>query len=111
MEFIIIFAVVVAFAVVPVMLAARFVGAGRRGFGTALVAVIAQSALSAATREFAPNLGVALLVAVVAGSAIYAFVLDTTLIRGFLIGIVSTVIGVVVLVIIGNLFVAGTSAI
>lgn len=111
MEFILIFAVVVALAVVPVMLAARFVGAGRVGVGSALVAVIVQSALSAATRAFAPSLGVALLVAIVAGSAIYAFVLDTTLIRGFLIGIVSTVIGVVVLVVLGSLLAAGANAI
>lgn len=111
MELILIFAVVVAFAVVPVMLAARLVGAGRVGFGSALVAVILQTALSAATRAFAPNLGVALLVAIVAGSAIYAFVLDTTLIRGFLIGIVSTVIGVVILLILGNLLAAGANAI
>ena len=111
MEYILIFAIAVAVAVVPVMLAARFVGAGRVGFGSALVAVIVQSILSAATRAFAPSVGVAPLVAVLAGSAIHAFVLDTTLIRGFVIGIVSTIVGVVVLVILASLLAAGANAI
>lgn len=111
LKYILVFAFVVAVAVVPVILAARFVGAGRSGFGSTLIAVIMQSALSSATRALAPSLGVALLVAIVAGSAIYAFVLDTTLIRGFLIGVVSTVIGVVVLLIFGSLLAAGTNAI
>lgn len=111
MEFIIILAIVIAAVVVPVMLAARFVGAGNVGFGSALVAVILQSALSAATRALAPNPAVALLVAVVAGSAIYAFVLNTTLVKGFLIGVISTVIAVVVFMLFGSLFAAGTSTI
>lgn len=111
MEYVLIFAVVVVVAVVPVMLAARFVGAGRVGFGSALVAVIVQSVLSAAMRAFAPSVGVALLVAILAGSAIYAFVLDTTFIRGFLIGIISTIVGVVVLVILANVLAVGANAI
>ena len=111
MEFVVILAIVIAALVVPVMLAARFVGAGRLGFGSVSVAVILQSALSLLTRSFAPNLGVALLVAVVAGSAIYAFVLDTTLVKGILIGVISTAIAVVVIVLLGSLFAGGTSAI
>jgi hypothetical protein len=108
LEPIILFAILLALVILPVMLAARIVGAGRTGFGAALVAVILQGLVSAATRAVSPEFYISVLVAVLLGSAIYAFVLDTTLIRGLAIGVLSTVIAVAGFMFLGGLLSSGT---
>lgn len=96
-------AAIVVVAVAPVMISARLLGAARTGFGAALLAVIAQAVLSALARLFAPGLAVIIGLMVVGGSAIYAWVLGTTLLRGFGISILATVITAVATMILGTL--------
>jgi len=103
LESIVLFAITLALVSLPVMVAARLVGAGRTGFGAALLAVIAQGVFSSATRIISSDFYVSVFVAVLLGSAIYAFVLDTTLIRGLAIGVLSTVIAVAGLMLLGGL--------
>ena len=96
-----------AIAVIPVMLAARLVGAGRHGFGAALLAVILQAILSVVLRSASLSPLVIIIVAVLVGSAIYAYVLDTTMVRGFLLSIIAAVISVLVVVGLGSLLALG----
>ena len=94
--------ILIAVIVVPVMLAARLVGAGKAGFGSVLFAVFLQICLSAATHYFVSSRVIIAVIAIVVGSAIYAFVLDTTWLRGFGISILSTVIAVVVVILLAT---------
>lgn len=89
------------------MFAARFVGAGKTGFGSAFIAVIVQAIFSAVTDQYFASPAIGILVAVLAGSAIYAWILETTLIKGFLIGLVSTVIAVAVILVFGGMLTLG----
>lgn len=107
-------AVSIAFAVLPVMFAARFVGAGRTTFGWVLLAVVVQGVVSGLLNGLVTNFLVtspgmagplgALITIVAASSAIYAFVLDTTFLKGFLIGVISVVVVVVVLLVAAAVF-------
>lgn len=96
-----------AIAVIPVMLAARLVGAGRHSFGAALLAVILQAILSVVLRSASLSPLVIIIVAVLVGSAIYAYALDTTMVRGFLLSIIAAVISVLVVVGLGSLLALG----
>jgi hypothetical protein len=83
LEIIVVLAVVIAVAVLPVKFAASLMGAGRTGFGWS----------------------------VVVGSAIYAIILDTTFPKGFLIGVIAAVIAVLVVFVLGSLFAISVAAI
>ena len=86
------FLVVVVATVVPVMLAAGLVGARNASFGAAVLAVLLHAGLSMiAHRLIGPPLPV-LLLRLVAGAAIYAFALETTLWRGFAVSVLATAI-------------------
>ena len=104
MQIILWVAVVVALIVFPVMLSARALGAARSSFGVSLLAVLAQVVFAALTRHFAPSQLIALGIMVVGGSAIYAFILDTTVLRGFFISIMATVITAIAIVVLGSIF-------
>ncbi|WP_374012735.1 hypothetical protein [Pseudoxanthomonas koreensis] len=104
------FAVLVVALVVPVMLAARMVGAERTGFGSALIAVILQMVLSAVVRSIASDQLIVVLVALIVGSGIYSFTLGTTLLKGFLVSIIATVIAVVAIVLLASSFAVIASA-
>lgn len=94
-------------AVIPVMLAARIVGAGKHGFGASLLAVILQGILSVILRTAKLDTLLIFVIAVVVGSAIYAHVLDTSLLRGFVLSIVATVITVVIVLGLASIFALG----
>lgn len=103
--------VLISLSVIPVMLAARLVGAGKTGFGSALLAVFLQTGLSAITREFVDSLLLAVIVAVVFGSAIYAFTLDTTWFGGLAISILTIVIGIIaIFLLVTSIGVLGSAA-
>src|SRR3546814_7332057 len=93
LQLVLMFAVLVLALVVPVMLAARMVGAERTGFGTALIAVILQMVLSAVVRSISSNKYIVILVALIVASAIYSFTLGTTLLKGFLVSIIALEMG------------------
>ena len=103
-QLLVVFAVAFLIAVAPVMFAARLVGAGRHGFGASLLAVILQAILSVLLRSAALSPLLIIIVAILAGSAIYAYVLDTSMIRGFLLSIIATVISMLVILGLASLF-------
>lgn len=92
MEWLVVLGMAAVLAVVPVMLAARMVGAGRTGFGSALLAVILQAVCSGVADKYLGNGWAGIAVAIVLGVAIYAYVLDTSWLKGLLLGILATVI-------------------
>lgn len=97
MSLILLLSVFVAICIVtlPVMLAAKMVRAGRSGFWISFLAVIVQFAASAVVQALAKNSLIAVLVAIIVGAAIYAWVLRTSWLKGLLIGVIATVIGVI----------------
>lgn len=94
---IILFLILSVLLVFPVMYADRLVDAERTGFGAALIAVIGQLVLSVLVSAIAPTQFVGVLIGVVGGSAIYAFTLGTSLLKGFIISIVALVVGIIAL--------------
>ena len=102
-------AIAVAFliAVFPVMFAAKLVGAGRHGFGASLLAVILQAILSVVLRSVALSPVLIIVIAILAGSAIYAYVLHTTMLRGFLLSVIAAVISVLIVLGLASLFALG----
>ena len=110
LQFIFILTALIAVLIFPVMLAARMVGAERTGFGSALLAVFLQACLSALLQAFSSNPVFSIGVAVVGGSAIYAFSLGTSLLKGFVISVLATIIALVVLVIFAGTFAAMANA-
>ena len=64
-QLILMFAALVAVAVLPVMFAARMVGAERTGFGTVLITVILQIILSGLVEQFVPDQLIAVAIAIV----------------------------------------------
>ena len=87
--------------VVAVMFAARLVGAKRKDFWAASISVILQFALVLALVAILPSTAVPsnsplFILAVIGGSVIYSVALKTTLLRGFLIGILA-ILGIAVL--------------
>lgn len=108
-ETLLVLAVLVALASLPVMLAARWLGAGRSGFGAALLANLLSGAVTALLANFLPVLGWgSAVLALAASAAVFARVLDTGWLRGALIGLLSTVLTAVALVLVaGSALVAG----
>ena len=90
--------------VLPVMFAARIMGAERTGFGASAIAVILQYVLAAVFQVAMPESPIVLVIALLVGSAIYAYVLDTSVIKGFFISIISTVIALVAALLFGASF-------
>ena len=110
LDFIFLLTALVAILIFPVMIAARMVGAERPGFGSALLAVFLQACLSAILQAFSTNPIFAVGVAVVGGAAIYAFALSTSLLKGFVISVLATIIAVVFMVLFAGTFAAMASA-
>ena len=57
LTFLLVVSIIIALVVFPVMIAARIVGAGKTGFGSALLAVILQVCLSMTVDRFISNEG------------------------------------------------------
>ncbi len=104
MQFIFMLFALVAALLLPVMLAARMVGAGRTGFGSALLAVFLQACLSALLQAFSSNPIFAIGVTIVGGSAIYAFALDTSLLKGLVVSVLATIIAFFVILLLAGTF-------
>lgn len=85
-------AIIFIIIIYPVMLAARLVGAGKTGFGSAVFSVLLQSCLGILIKVFILSELVAVLIAVIGGSVIYSLALDTTILRGFAISMLAVTI-------------------
>ena len=90
----------------PIMLAARLVGAGKTGFGSVVFALILLVTAGLIIRLFITDEIVVGLVTIPAGSVIYAFALDTTILRGFAIAILAAVIVLVAALMLSGIFTA-----
>lgn len=99
LEIVVVLAAVSFITVVPVVVGARLIGARRTEFVAALGAVAMQVALGAAIKDFMGSTELAIVATIVGGTAIYAVVLETTFARGFVIGVIGTAIGIIVLVV------------
>jgi hypothetical protein len=110
MQFIFMLFALVAVLVLPVMLAARMVGAERTSFGAALLAVFLQACLSILLQLFAHNPIFLVGVTIVGGCAIYAFALDTSLLKGLVISVLATIIAFFVVLLLAGTFAVMASA-
>lgn len=93
--------VLVLLTVIPVMFAARIVRARNTGFWSALAAVLLLIVLSAVLEHFVPHPGIAVAVSIVLGSAIYAFTLGTTWLRGLFVAFLALVIAIGLVFVLG----------
>ena len=92
MKILLVLAAMLALAIFPIMYTARAVGAGRTGVWWIIASIILQSAFSQFLGKFVPSPFFSFVGAVVGGSFIYSMTLDTTLKKGFIIGLVSGII-------------------
>ena len=104
MQIVVVLIVGVCIAVLPVMLAAKMVNAERTTFGASLLAVILQAIFSAALQRLEASHIAVLAIDVVGGSIIFSVVLGTTILRGFIIGILVVAITVGVIFILASSF-------
>ena len=101
-------AIVFIIVIYPVMLAARLVGAGKTGAGSAVFAVFLQLCFGILIKLFVVNQLVAGLIAVIGGSLIYSLALDTTILRGFAISILAVaIVAAAFLLLAGSLSILG----
>lgn len=100
---VLIFFAVLAITVVPIMIAARIVGAGNTGFGSCLTAAFLLTVINTITSGMVGDDLIGAAINAVVGAVVFKFVLDTTYVRGFCISVLATVI-----VIVGMLALAGT---
>jgi hypothetical protein len=102
--FFITIAIIIGVTVVPVMFAARLVGAQKTGFGSALLAVIILGILSPLIGKLLigqPQV-VAFAVSSIVGAAILSVVLSTTFLRGLAISAIVVVIQIVLTLVIAS---------
>lgn len=92
----------------PVMIAARVVGAERPGYGAALAAVFLSTLLGLGAEKVLSDLIAQYALTLIGGMFIYARVLGTTFVRAFLISLVSAVI-MAVIVFVSILLIAAAS--
>lgn len=107
-------AVLLAVTVIPVMIAARVVGARKTGIRAAIFALFLHLILTSGLLQLSLHPNVALILSVLGGAAIFAFALDTTMLRGFIVSIlVGLIVTAVMFLAIGSLLtgsaVVGTS--
>ena len=111
MQFLLGFAILLVLTVVPVMIAARIVGARKTGFGSAVFALFLQLVLGAGLLQLGPGPTVALIAVVVGGALIYAFALDTTILRGFIVSLLVGLITAAIALLIGGSLMTGSAVI
>jgi hypothetical protein len=105
MAFLITILLLVGLTVLPVMIGARMVKAQNTGFGSALLAIIALAALSAAIDHFVESEVVAFIAAIAGGAILLAVVLGTTFLRGLAVSVIVVAIQfAILLALAGGLF-------
>ena len=88
----------------PVMLAARFVGAGKTGLGSVIFSIFLLVIAGVLIRLFVTNEIAVGLITIPVGSIIYSFALDTTILSGFAISIQAALIVVVAFIALSGIF-------
>lgn len=97
MSILLMLAVLVAVTVVPVMIAARLLGAQRSGLFPALFAVIVQSALYKLVQHYAGGEVAEFLLSVLGSTLVFMFILGTSFVRALLLGVLVLIIQVLVI--------------
>lgn len=109
MQFLLGLAILLAVTVVPVMIAARVVGARKTGFGSAVFALFLQLILGGGLLQLGPGPTVALIAVVIGGALIYAFALETTILRGFIVSLLVGLITAGIALLIGGSLLTGSA--
>jgi len=102
MEFFIVIAVIVAFTVFPVMIAARILNAASPGFGACLLAVICSALVQIATLQMLNAESISYGLSLLISGVLFSSILKTGLLRGFAISFIATVIQIVATIVIGS---------
>lgn len=89
--------ILVAITVVPVMIAARWAHARRRGFLHALAAVVLATLVAHLALHFVGNALLALVIAFVAACGVYALVLGTSFVAAVGIAVVAMILQILIL--------------
>jgi len=88
MTFLLVIALLIGLTVIPVMVGARVVKSQNTGFVSALLAVLALSALSAAIEYFVGSELIAFIASAAGGAVILAGILGTSFLRGLAVSII-----------------------
>jgi hypothetical protein len=107
-EFILFLCVVVAVVVLPIKLAATWVGAVNTGFWSCLLAVFFSSVVSGGFEHVAPELAqnqlISFLIIIPISGFIYMFVLETSFIKGNIIAVLQFVLTIIIGLILASAF-------
>ena len=97
--------IVAVITVVPVMIAARVVRAGRTGFFHALFSLLLQIGASFWLAVFVHISSAFLqsLVGWLVGAAVFAVVMDTTFVKGMIISVLSVIIAIIIVLLFGGM--------
>ena len=95
LKILIVLAVLLALAIVPVMYTARAVDAQRSSLGTVVFALIVQQAFAKAVEHFVASEPLALTVGFLGAGLLYQFLLGTSFVKGLIVSAVSTAVLVV----------------
>jgi hypothetical protein len=91
------------------MIAARLVKANKTGFGSAVLALFLQLILAGAMLNLGPGPTLALIISVIGGAVIYAFALDTTILRGFIVSLLAGLIATAIAYLVAGSFLTGSA--
>jgi hypothetical protein len=110
MSVLLVLAVIVVIAIVPVMVGARVVHARNDGFGSALLAVIVLSALSMTVKHFVPNPALGFVASVLGTGFLLGGILGTTFLRGLAIAAITIALQAALFVMLAGSLVIGAAA-
>jgi hypothetical protein len=101
--------VAIAILVVPIMIAARLVGAEKTSFGSCLLTAFMMSVVSNLTDGMLQDKLLSFIVNTLLGAIVVMFVLDTSFLKGLCVSILATaIVFVVMLALAGTLIVSTT---
>lgn len=99
MNFLLVIALLIGVTIVPVMVGARIVGAKNTGSGSALLAVVALSALSFGIDKFVAQPVLAFALSAAGGAFLLAGILGTSFWRGLAVSVIVVAVQVIVVVV------------
>jgi hypothetical protein len=92
-----ILALIVVVQVLPIMVAARVMGVGKPGFLRCVAAAVILATLAVLVDQFAANVWIGAAVAAVVGAVLMAGLMDTTVLKGFGVGVTAVLVKILVL--------------
>ncbi|MGO1068311.1 hypothetical protein [Lysobacter sp. CA199] len=92
LKILLLLAVIIALAILPVLYTARAVGAERASVGWVVLCLVVQSALTKAFESFAVSEPLATILGFLGSALVYQLLLQTTFVKGLIISAVSTAV-------------------